>query len=277
MFITRSDTPPAPATSREGWKRSALLLVGHGSVRDGGANPAIEGHARALRRLGLFADVQAGALYGSTPLEDVLRGLGAAHVYVAPLLMCNGVYARRVIPRRLGLGGAITQAGGQCFYLCAPLGAAPGLSALIVERALALAGRRDIAPSSATLLLIGHGSAKDRNARRAAEVHAAWARRRSPFKRVRVAFLEEPPYLADVPPAPTEPLIALGLFMADDRHADADVPRLLRAAAPEGAHYLGAIGTDAKIPDLILGQVASFDANFRPRGARAGDRESGPM
>ncbi|MDP6572495.1 MAG: CbiX/SirB N-terminal domain-containing protein [Rhodospirillales bacterium] len=264
MFITRSDTPPAPATSREAWKRSALLLVGHGSPRDGGANRALEGHARALRRRGLFADVRAGALHGSPPLSDAFGDLGAARVYVAPLFMCGGVYASRVVPRRLGLGGRITRVGGRRFYLCAPLGTAPGIGALVVDRALALARQRNMAPSSATLLLVGHGSAKDGNARRAAEVHAAWARRRNAFKCVRTAFLEEEPYLLDELPALSAPLIALGLFMAGDRHADGDVPRLLAAGAPQGSHYLGAIGTDAKIPDLILSQVASFDANFGP-------------
>jgi sirohydrochlorin ferrochelatase len=48
------------------------------------------------------------------------------------------------------------------------------------------------------------------------------------------------------------PLVVVGLFAAPGIHADQDVTRMLAGSRRTDVDYLGAIGADADIPDVIL-------------------------
>jgi sirohydrochlorin cobaltochelatase len=133
MSITRSPFPPARAIERARWAEAALILVGHGSGRGGGANTALRGHAAALRARGIFAEVAAAALYGRPTPARALAEVAAATVYIAPLFMCDGQFTRRAVPNAFGLQGPETRRGGRRFHLCPPLGLRPGLTELILE------------------------------------------------------------------------------------------------------------------------------------------------
>ncbi len=79
------------------------------------------------------------------------------------------------------------------------------------------------------------------------------------FDTVTVAFLEEPPLLADsfetIGDAPT---VVAGLFAADGQHGDGDVRRLVDGAAGR-VFYTGAIGPDPRLTDLVIAQIRNFD------------------
>lgn len=262
MSTTRSPFPPAPATEspdrgRPGWARAALVLVGHGSRYNGGANPGLMAQAAALRARRLFAEVHAAALIGAPDPEAALAGLDSARVYLAPLLLCAGHSLRVDLPRILGLGGPVTQRGGQCFVLCPPLGLMPGLTRLILDRAAEAARAQGLDPEAAALLLVGHGSPRNPASRRAAEWHAAGARAAAVFGEVVVALLDEPPFLETVLRRLARPTIAVGLFADNNRHAGQDLPDAIARHAPVAVRYLGAIGEDSGIPDLVLDQVAA--------------------
>ncbi len=257
MSTTRSPSRPGPATERPDWARAALVLVGHGSNRDGGSNPALLAHAAALRARGIFAEVRAAALYGAPRPEQALSGLQAAEVYLAPLFMAEGHFARVGLREAFGLDGRLTVVGGRRVVLCPPLGLQPGLTRLCLARAEARARREGLSPQATRLLFVGHGSSRDPAPREAALWHAEAARGAAVFGGVDEAFLDEPPFLCDVLGGLGGASVAVGLFAAGGLHAGEDVPALIARWARVPVHYLGAIGEDPAISDLVLAQVAA--------------------
>ena len=259
MSITRLHSRLAPAIEPAGLADSALILVGHGSTRGGGTNPALQAHAAALRTRGLFAAVYAAALYGAPAPSDALaaaRASGVHDIYIAPLFMSDGQFTRVILPHALGTDLPSNRAG-PCVRVCGPLGLRPELTALILRRACELATRAGLAPEASELLLIGHGSTRDPASHAAAEWHASQARVVGAFQAVRTAFLDQVPYLGDVLHARTRPAIAVGLFAAGDLHAGTDVPRLIATHDGPPIQYVEAIGEDPAIPDLVLAQVSA--------------------
>ncbi len=210
-----------------------------------------------MRARGLFTEVRAAALYGAPDPEAALAGLDSARVYLAPLFLCAGHGLRVALPRVLGLDGPVTRRGGQRFVLCPPLGLMPGLNRLILARAAEAARAQGLDPEAAALLLVGHGSPRDPASRRAAEWHGAGARGSRTFGEVDIALLNQPPFLDEVLRRLTRPSIAVGLFADNARHAGQDLPDAIARHAPVAVRYLGAIGTDSGIPDLVLDQVAA--------------------
>jgi sirohydrochlorin cobaltochelatase len=236
--------------------------VGHGSSEAGGADPSLLAHAAALQARRLFAEVRVAVLYGTPGPWDALAGLKARELILAPLLMCDGHCARDVLPRAFGLAGPVTLRFGRRFTLCPPLGLQPGLSRLMISRAGALARHNRVPAEQATLLLIGHGSPRDPASRRAVLWHAAAARAAAAFGSVRVAFLDEPPYLEEALRRLHGPAVAVGLFAGEGRHAGRDVPGAIARHARVPVHDLGAIGADPGIPELVLEQVAARERSL---------------
>ena len=269
MSITRSPSPPAPATrpgarAAPDWAHAALVLVGHGSARDGGANAGLLAQAAGLRARRLFAEVRAAALNGAPAPAAALAGLDADRVYLAPLFMCEGTSLRVALPRAFGLAGPATWRGGREVVLCPPLGLMPGLSRLVLARAAAAARDRGLRPEDATLLLVGHGSPRDPASRRVTLWHAGNARAAAVFGRVEVASLDEPPWLETVLRHLRGPAIAVGLFADNNRHAGDDLPAAIARHATAPVLSLGAIGADPGVLDLVPAQVAAAPARESP-------------
>lgn len=265
MSTTRSPSRAAPATDPRGdparWADSTLLLVGHGSERDPAPAAALEAHAEALRRGGLFQEVRTAFLYGAPDARAAEQGLSGRHVYVMPVFMCDGLFVRKTVPERFGLGGSVTQRQGRQWYQCPPVGLADGLPQLIDQRLRAAADKRNTDPRRATLLLIGHGSLNSPASWQATEEVARRLRTVTPFQRVVTAYLEQSPRLSECLPDLDGPVFMCGLFAADGSHAATDIPRIVADVSRSDLHYLGPIGKDVDIPQLIVEQVAAADAN----------------
>ena len=222
-----------------------LILATHGIA--GGPGSAAW-HARAIRRRGGWAQVRVGCLKADPSLAEAMAG-APGPVTVVPLLMSEGVI-HGLMRRRLS---EIAPQGG--WHLTVPVGAHPRLAALALGRARACCRRLGWRPDDTDLLLIGHGTprhaASAGHARGIAELLAGQG-----FAAVGHALLEERPLPADAVAAlPGRRAIAVGLFLDDGPHGDADVRAALRAAEKPVA-YSGAIGADAGLVPLILAQAA---------------------
>jgi sirohydrochlorin cobaltochelatase len=234
-----------------------LVLVAHGTAE--GGNAALNSHVSALAQRRVFAEVAGAALTGGPDPDEVLARIKAPVTYVVPFFMTDGTAVRDILYRRLRLEGTVTERDGRRIVLSAPVGLNAGLADLIVHRAQTLAGDHAIGPETATLVLVGHGSTRNPASRRTTEAHAARARQSGVFAAVATAFLDEAPTLAQVLAALDGPALAVGLFTEDGLHASQDVPPILAARTPE-VPYLGAIGPDPGMADLILDQVKAADA-----------------
>ncbi len=266
MSTTRSPFPPVPATEVEpgrrpgfpAWRRSALILVGHGSVRCPGPGQQLERHAEALARRGLFAEVRTATLCGGRPPGEALRSVESESVYVMPMFMCNGQYTQDRVPEAFGLSAATDRSNGRRMHLCPPIGLDPGLARLIARRATERLAERGIFAGHATLLLIGHGSPTGSASRQATEAQASRLRDMGMFDKIETAYLEEPPALAEVLETLSGPVAAVALLATQGPHAREDIGRPIADDGVADIAYIGAIGGDAAIPELILESLGCY-------------------
>ncbi len=273
MCSTRSPfrrEPAAEAGAAVAWGSAGLLLVGHGSSDLEIATESLQRHAAALRARGLFAAVEAGFLRGSPGAGEALARLDMPDLYVVPFFLGEGYFSEVAVPRRLGLTKAVTVQSGSAairtLRYCRPVGCSPR-----VVDALADVGRRACAaegldPQGTTLLVVGHGNehsgASSRMLRRHADTLAAAGR----FRAVVIAFIEEPPLLADaLRAAAGGNTVVVGALAGLGHHALDDIPDAVAAerdrCGGRGAAlvYAGIIGSEPLLADLILESVRAFD------------------
>jgi sirohydrochlorin ferrochelatase len=239
------------------WREDALLLIGHGAPRFADAGRILEAHAETLRHGGYFNEVATGWLSGTPSALDALASLSARVVHVVPFFMENGWFVREGVPAAFGAVGRA-----MCFH--PPVGIHPDMAVLAaarVERAYGTA-------TGLSLLLVGHGSARTPGRRMALHRHADWLASTGRYARACAAFLEEPPFMADVLTAwRAEPVGVLGFFSGEGGHVRDDLERIVRSERAQrggsGAALidLGLIADDPGLPEIILQQVAAGPMN----------------
>jgi sirohydrochlorin cobaltochelatase len=237
------------------------LLIGHGSSRRPEANDTIREHAAALGATGRFAAVETWFLSDEDSEAATFAWAGAGDVYLVPLLMSDGYFVRVRIPEALGLEGRVTEADGRRLIYCDAIGLSPGMADIAARRVREACRDRNLDPAGAQVLLAGHGSTRDPASRQATERTVEHLEARHGFAGVSRAYLDEPPFLAEVmerAPADGPPLVVVGLFAADGGHAAEDIPRMIAARTDltRSVLYTGAVGADPAIVDLILDEVA---------------------
>ncbi|HQT79295.1 MAG TPA: CbiX/SirB N-terminal domain-containing protein [Rhodopila sp.] len=236
-------------------KNAALLLIGHGSSRYPGAGDLLHRHADALRRAGHCAAV--GLLNGSPSVADAVQALPAIAIRVVPFFMEDGYFTRVAIPRALG---------DRPVHLCPPVGIHPAISGMIEHQAAAACASLGIAPGSAAVVLIGHGSASAPGRRLALHDHATAVAATRRFAQVETACLEEAPFVADIlRRLRGYPVIAIGYFANLASHVREDVPALLDAEQAERGggeptvHFVGNVTENPAMVDIILDQAGFSD------------------
>ncbi|MFO1163437.1 MAG: CbiX/SirB N-terminal domain-containing protein [Reyranellaceae bacterium] len=221
-----------------------LVLATHG-VRGGPGSAAA--HARFLQARGGWAQVLVGCLKASPSLEEAMAD-APRPVTVVPLLMSEGVIydrLRRSLHRIAPEGG---------WRLTAPVGASPGLTGVVRDRAVTCCGRLGWKPEATALLVIGHGTARSpASATHAAAMAAALEGRG--FAAAAHALLEEAPLpVAAIAGLAIGQVVAVGLFLDHGPHGDDDVREAL-ARSSKAVAYAGPVGADPALARLILGQV----------------------
>ncbi len=259
MSTTKSICRREPATEPVRWAESALIIVGHGVAGGWTANARLRRRAAEIDERSLFRETRAAALQGYPGPVEALAGLAAETAYLVPLFMCNGTFAREAVPLAFDRAGLMTRTAVRRLYLCPPVGLAEGLADLVEGRARRFAVARGIAPDQAVLLLIGHGSGRDPASWQATEQQAARLRKKCLFQQVRTAYVGQQPGVGGALEGLAGPVLAVGLFAGGGRHAGHDLPWLLALKGKDHIHYLGAIGSDPGLGDLIIEQVAAFD------------------
>ncbi|KAF0111319.1 MAG: hypothetical protein FD149_2553 [Rhodospirillaceae bacterium] len=262
--------------SMERLRRAALVLVGHGSVRNAQSSAPTRRLAEILHRRELFAEVTACFWKESPPLREALTQVNAAEVFVVPNFAGAGYFTHEVIPREMGLSGPLTRVadakgGVRCIHYTPPVGAHPRLARLVLRRTTAVAERHALDPATLCLLLVGHGSRHGSS--ETAEALAADVRRTGGLGAVRTAYLEQEPRVKAWPSFVAEQdVLVLPLLMAEGLHGSEDLPPLFGVSAADlaaitdvpavGARfrdrrvwYCQGIGRDPEVIDIILDQV----------------------
>ena len=258
MSITRSPILPAPATKVSGLGVSPpcqpvgdLLLVGHG-VRGPCAPAAQKPQGDLITRLrasGRFGAVRWGYLKAEPKVETVFDRMTADRVFILPMLMCDGYFARTQIPARLGLVGERTFRQGREIVCCRPLGLQEGLSDLAARHLAKDAEQAGWQADETHVIVVGHGSANGSASHEAICGHVDRLRLTARFASVHPAFLEEPPSLPDVLDGLDGPVLITGFFASAGTHAVMDIPGLI--GARQNCRYIGAIGASNEIAAVV--------------------------
>ena len=119
--------PPKP--------HSALLLAGHGSSRNAASSAPTREHTDALRQRGIFAEVACAFFKEEPRLRDALKLVASTEIYIVPNCISEGWFTRQIIPRELGLDGAVTTRDGRTIKYCAPVGSHPRMTDVLLHRA----------------------------------------------------------------------------------------------------------------------------------------------
>jgi sirohydrochlorin cobaltochelatase len=252
MSTIRSTSQPGPVTEHNDWSGHGLLLIGHGSQRSAGPNRQLLAQVDQLRKCGPFETVEGAVLYGEPTLETAIAILGDRPVHVLPMFMCDGMFTRKIIPKRLDESCAPDQQ----ITFGMPVGLSKGLPALITKRIRFAITRVGLREHDVRVVLVGHGSTASDASWQATERQAARLRKVTNFKSIETSYLDQYPKFEDTLNDMTGPVYVVGLFVADGLHAGDDIPNLITASDKgEDVQYLGAIGSDAGMVELVVGQL----------------------
>lgn len=245
MSSTKPDDPKAQATSPE-----SVILCAHGG--EAGCS-ATEQHARRLQETGRFESVVACCLHGMPNLAMAFVRARAPRIAVVPMLMANGYTCQTVLPAAV----AEVAPDNSSIRITPPLGASAGVGDIIARRALLACLDKGWQPAQAALVVVGHGTERDARSGETVERTATRLHNGGAFGMVRAGFLEQPPLVVDVLKALGErDCVVAGYFAEAGGHAQHDLPEQIRSVRPAAA-YLGPVGADPEITDVLLDLVAA--------------------
>jgi sirohydrochlorin cobaltochelatase len=238
--------------------RDALLLIGHGSDRIPDAARPLLAHAEVVRESGRFGEVKVGMLFGEPNVASVLATLTAPVVHVVPFFLNDGYFTRIVIPDLL----MPLSSASRVVRFCRPVGSHDDIATLIEDRLLRHCELYGTDSKSLSVLLVGHGSARSPGRARTLLRHATTLESRGRFGWVRIAYLEEPPFVGKALASARGHVVAVIACLANEGiHATNDLPSLIAAERDERGtlwppvHDLGSIGANEAMPRLIMDQV----------------------
>ena len=252
---------------------SALLLLGHGSTVNADSSAPTYQHAEEIRRRRIFGEVQVGFWKEEPNFRQALRQTWLSRVYVVPNFISSGYFTEEVIPRELGLTGAVTRLGAQEVILCPPVGLHPSMTEALLQRARVVveqSGEAIAQPKeTACLFICGHGTSFNDNSTKIIHEQAAIIRERGLFADCQPVLMEQKPFVKDWRQLTKCPdVIVVPFFISDGLHSFEDIPVLLglnnaSQAQVSNPHqegdrrlwYASAIGTEKSMADVILAQV----------------------
>jgi sirohydrochlorin ferrochelatase len=216
------------------------LIVTHGQPADPGPPEAalamlaadVAGHLSGWR-------VGSATLAAEGALADAIARLGPTGV-VFPLFMACGWFTGTHLPDRL------VAAGGAGWRVGLPFGCLPAIQALatdLVREALTAP------PGETELILAAHGSGRSTAPAIIAQFVAGRIGQTLGLRRVRAAFIDQSPRLADLRDFGPNAL-CLPYFAATGGHVAEDIPQALAAAGFQG-RLMPAIGGDRRVAAVI--------------------------
>jgi sirohydrochlorin cobaltochelatase len=251
---------------------AALLLLGHGSTLNADSSAPTYQHAEEIRRRGLFAEVHVAFWKEEPNFRQALRQIASRTVYAVPNFISSGYFTEQVIPRELGLAGSVTSVEGHDVHYCEPVGLSPVMTGALLQRAGEVVAQSGETPDlhDSCLFICGHGTSFNDNSTKIIHEQAQLIRERGLYADCQPCLMEQRPFVKDWRTlTDCRNVIVVPFFISDGLHSYEDIPVLLglthniREKGFTNPHregdrrlwYATAIGTDAAMVDVILGQV----------------------
>jgi len=248
---------------------TALLLAAHGERRPGADNEGVFRIVRALTDRRLVSEVALGFISGVPSITDALGALTTKRIIVYPLFASSGYFTRDRLVQLL----EEAEHRGREIEVLSPFGLDPGLPDLVVAFASRIARIHGMAPRACTVICLAHGSRRNAASREATERVARAVQDRGAFQGVRIALLEERPFLAEAAAAVSGPAVVVGLFSGEGMHGARDAPRLTAELGRGDIVYAGVVGSAPGVEDLVarsVGEALLQDIRRRNLSANKG-------
>ena len=202
--------------------RSSLVLVAHGSTESANA-PIRALAAQIANRLGL--DTRAAFLNGQPQVIDVLETLPPGSATVVPIMTSHGYYFEK-LPDLLKRNRNFDRFE---ISLTPAVGTHPRLPVAMYHRIEGCFQRFELSPDSTSVVVIGHGTARNANSCRATLELVKQLRILNEYRGLEFepAFLDQQPALVDVAQLLRPNVIALPFLISPGPHLLEDVPRAL--------------------------------------------------
>jgi sirohydrochlorin cobaltochelatase len=239
----------------------ALVIVGHGSHLNEDSSLPVYEHAGRIRKTGEFDEVVECFWKEEPSMRHVLDTVESDEVYVVPAFISEGYFTQQVIPRELGLEGAVTRKGYKTVRYAGPLGTFEGMTDVILERVNDLMRGRETSGRTA-LVLLGHGTDLNKNSGGVIYLNAERIRERNLYDLVEVGFLDQDPEIgAVVESVAASNVILIPLFIAEGWHTRETIPRDLGLAGEvtvredKTIFYGDPVGTHPSMANLIAARA----------------------
>ena len=212
-------------------KNTTLVLAAHGSEAAPNSNMPIHVLAKQIESRGLFARVKPAFLLGQPNMTNVLEGVEPGPVVVVPVMTSHGYYLKKVIPGKLAENPNQERFD---WHLSEVAGMHPNIATLMIQRVRNRLQEFDTAESETTLLLVGHGTRRNRNSAKSTFALFEKLKMSFPQIRARVAFLDQDPELSLVAASIVSGhTLVVPFLVSRGPHMTEDVPRSI--GLPSGA------------------------------------------
>lgn len=199
-----------------------LILAAHGSEAASDSNAPVVDLANQIASREIFANVTPAFLLGQPNMSNVLEQASTKKVVVVPLMTSAGYYLGSVIPKRLAEN---TNSHDTDWHISSVAGMHPRIAELMVGRISLRLSENEIAESETTIVLIGHGTRRNRNSAKSTFALFEKLKLAFPNARNRVAFLDQDPEAPLVAASIVEGhTIVVPFLVSRGPHTTVDVP-----------------------------------------------------
>jgi len=240
----------------------ALVIVGHGSHLNGDSSLPVYEHAGRIRETEEFDEVVECFWKEEPAMRHVLDTVESEEVCVVPAFISEGYFTQQVIPRELGLDGAVTEKGGKTVRYAGPLGTFGQMEAVILERIEGLMRGKEKRAGRTALVLLGHGTDLNKSSGGVIYLNAGRIRERGIFDFVMEAFLDQDPEVGEVVAGvEAENVILIPVFIAEGWHTRETIPEDLGLTGEvtqrenRTIFYGAPVGTHPSMADLIAARA----------------------
>ncbi|CAN5690588.1 CbiX/SirB N-terminal domain-containing protein [soil metagenome] len=243
----------------------ALVIVGHGSHLNEDSSLPVYEHAEHIRRTGDYDEVVECFWKEEPSMRHVLDTVESDEVYIVPAFISEGYFTQQVIPREFGLDGPLTEKGSKTVHYAGPLGTFEKMADVILERTEDLMRDKEVSGSRA-LVLLGHGTAMNKNSSGVIYLNAGRIRERGLYDKVVEAFLDQDPEVGEVVGSvEAENVILIPVFVAEGWHTRETIPEDLRLTGEvtrreDRTIFYGApVGTHPSMANLIAARARELE------------------
>jgi sirohydrochlorin ferrochelatase len=229
----------------------AVLVAAHGERTPGAQNENARRVTQALSDRGIVAEVRVGFISGKPSIAEALAALTSPRIMVYPLFASSGYFSRDRLVQLLDEGNRQQRE----VELLTPLGLDQGMPDFVIARAGEVARQSGFAPAASTIILLAHGSRRNSASREATEWVAGEVESRRAFRAVRIALLEEHPFLHEATDGVAGPVVVVGLFSGEGLHGARDAPKLIAELGRGDVAYAGVVGSMIGIEELAVRAV----------------------